>query len=139
MDVTSLCTYIPQEGGINIVCKTYEIFRHQNKPPIPTLYLRDMLFRLTLKLNSLHFNGKNYLQTHGNTMGTKMAVSFVNIFMAAVEIVLNRSDFKPLAWKRYIDDVFFLWNITKEKINSLIELANSYHPTIKFTAETGFS
>ena len=42
MDVTSLYTNIPQEEGINIVCKTYETF-HLNKPPIPSLYLRDML------------------------------------------------------------------------------------------------
>ena len=58
-------------------------------------------------------------------MGTKMAVSFANIFMAAVETeIINRSHFKPLTWKRYIDDVFSLWNINKEEINS-----------IKFTAE----
>ena len=70
MDVTSLYTNIPHEEGITIVCKTYEKF-HLSKPPIPTLYLRDML-RLILKENSFHFNGKNYLQTHGTAMGTKM-------------------------------------------------------------------
>ena len=67
-------------------------------------------------------------------MGTKKAVPFANIFMAALETeIINRSHFKPLTWKRYIDDVFSLWNINKEEINSFIELANSYHPTIKFT------
>ena len=56
--------------------------------------------------------------------------------MAAVETeIINRSHFKPLTWKRYIDDVFSLWNINKEETNSFIGLANSYHPTIKFTAE----
>ena len=69
-------------------------------------------------------------------MGTKMAVSFANIFMAEVEReIINRSHFKPLTWKRYIDDVFSLWNINKEEINSFIKLANSYHPTKNFTAE----
>jgi len=56
MDVTSLYTNIPREEGITIVCKTCETF-HLNKPPMPTLYLRDML-RLILKENSFHFNGK---------------------------------------------------------------------------------
>ena len=65
-----------------------------------------------------------------------MAVSFANIFMAEVEReIINRSHFKPLTWKRYIDDVFSLWNINKEEINSFIKLANSYHPTKNFTAE----
>ena len=69
-------------------------------------------------------------------MGTKMAVSFSNIFMAAVEReIINRSHFKLHTWKRHIDDVFSLWNMNKKEINSFIELANSYHPTIKFTAE----
>ena len=95
MDITSLYTNIPQEEGINIVCKTYEAF-HLNKPPIPSLYLRDIL-RLILKENSFHVNGKNYLQTHGTAMGTKMAVSFANIFMAAVETeIINQSHLKPL-------------------------------------------
>ena len=69
-------------------------------------------------------------------MGTKMAVSFANIFMAAVETeIIERSSKKPLIWKRYIDDVFSLWNLNKEEITAFIELANNYHPTIKFTAE----
>ena len=56
--------------------------------------------------------------------------------MAAVERkIINRSHFKPHTWKRYIDDVYSLWNINKEEINSFIEQANSYHPTTKFTAE----
>ena len=69
-------------------------------------------------------------------MGTKMAVSFANIFMAAVETeIIERSSKKPLIWKRYIDDVFSLWNLIKEEITVFIEIANNYHPTIKFTAE----
>ena len=133
MDITSLCTNIPSEEGINIVCKTYETF-HLNKPPIPTFYLRDML-RLILKENSFQFNVQNYLQTHRTALKTKMAVSFANIFMAAVETeIINRSHFEPLTWKRYSDDVFSLWNINKKEINSFLELANNYHLTIKFTA-----
>ena len=69
-------------------------------------------------------------------MGTKMAVSFANTFIAEVETnVINQSPYKPLIWKRYIDDIFSLWNINKEAINNFTELANSFHPTVKFTAE----
>lgn len=46
MDVAILCTNIPQEEGTEIVCKActivYELFLN-NDPPIPTLYLREML------------------------------------------------------------------------------------------------
>ena len=42
---------------------------------------------------------------------------------------------KPLTWKRYIDNVFSLWHINKEEIDTFIELAHNYYPTIKFTSE----
>ena len=41
----------------------------------------------------------------------------------------------PLKWKIYIDDLFSLWNVDKAEIEEFIVLANSHHPTIKFTAE----
>ena len=134
MDVTSLYTNIPQEEGITIVCQAYEKY-HNNNPPIPSHYLKQML-GLILKENSFQFNGENYLQCHGTAMGTKMAVAFANLFMAEIETkVLNQSNIKPRVWKRYIDDVFSLWDASKQDIDLFIEQANTFHPTIKFTAE----
>ena len=59
-----------------------------------------------------------------------------NIFMAKIETeILSKNVSKPTVWKRYIDDVFFLWEISKPDIETSIEQANLHHPTIKFTAE----
>ena len=133
MDVTSLYTNIPQEEGIDTVCRAYEIF-YRNEPPIPTQLLKQAL-RLILQENSFQFNAKNYLQTHGTAMGTKMAVAFSNIFMNKVETeILSQIGFKPLVWKRYIDDIS-LWTTNRDRIERFIEQANNHHPTIKFTAE----
>ena len=117
------------------VCSVcYDIF-YTNNPRIPTNYLKEML-RLILQENSFQFIGKDYLQIHGTAMGTKMAVSFADIFMAKIETeIINHCTKKALVWKRYIDDVFSLWDTSKEEVNTFIEQANSYHPTIKFTAE----
>ena len=69
-------------------------------------------------------------------MGTKTAVSFANIFMAKIETeILSKVVSIPTVWKRYIDDVFSLWDISKPDIVTCIEQANLHHPTIKFTAE----
>ena len=134
MDVTSLYTNIPQEQGITTVRKAYEAFYNRNIP-IPTNSLKEML-QLILGENSFSFNGRNYLQTHGTAMGTKMAVAFANIFMSEVETeILKASDTKPLQWKRYIDDVFSLWGCERDKIQLFIKEANKHHATIKFTAE----
>ena len=37
--------------------------------------------------------------------------------------------------KRYIDNVFSLWNTSLDKIESFVEKANNFHPTIRFTDE----
>ena len=73
MDVTSLYTKIPQEKGITAVSEAYKEFS-QEHPPIPTRNLREML-SLILQENSFQLGGKEYLQTHGTAMGTKMAVA----------------------------------------------------------------
>ena len=106
LDVASLCTNIPQEEGINTVCKAYQSFCGGNTA-IPTQSSEESLNLFFKRTWSFEFNSKNYLQTHGTPMGTKMAVTFANIFMSAVETeILNLRKTKPLEWKRYIDNIF---------------------------------
>ena len=123
MDVANLYTNIPQREGITTVCNAYEGF-HQG------------MLSLILQENSFQFNGKDYLQTHGTAMGTKMAVAFANIFMAKIEKeILGQSSIKPIFWKRFIDDVISAWDTSKNEIEEFLLKANNFHPTIKFTAE----
>ena len=125
---------IPQEESIDTISKAYDAY-YENTPPIPKELLQRAL-RLILQENSFQFTGKNYLQIHGTTMGTKMAVAFTNIFMAKVETeIIHKSAIKPLFWKQYIDDIFSIWVTGREQITEFIEQANKYHPTIIFTAE----
>ena len=134
LDVSSLYTNIPQEEGINIVCRYYEE-HYQLKQPIPTTLLGELI-RLILKENSFKFNDKHYLQTFGVAMGTKMAVAFAVIFMAHIEKqLLLASPQKPIFWKRFIDDIFSVWTLPEKEINNFVDFANSFHATIKFTHE----
>ena len=103
--VSSLYTNIPQEEGIDVVCRYYED-HYEQKLPIPTSDLRELM-RLILEENSFKFNEKHFVQTHGIAMGTKMTVAFSVIFMADLEKrPLAASPLKPLVWKRFIDDYF---------------------------------
>ena len=48
--------------------------------------------------------------TNENHVLFSLWAAFANIFMAEIETnLLNQSRIKPIAWKRYIDDVFSLW------------------------------
>ena len=74
MDVTSLYTNIPQEEGIDTVCRAYEIF-YRNEPPIPTQLLKRA-FRPILQENSFQFNWKklpsNTWYGHGHENGSRL-------------------------------------------------------------------
>ena len=73
-------------------------------------------------------------------MGTWMAVAFANYFMGEIEKqMLNENAHKPLAWKRYIDDIIFLWHTSRKVPKKFIEQASKHHPTIGFTAEISFT
>ena len=48
MDATSLYTNIPQEEGIQTICKAYDAL-YKNKPPIPTNLL-EIALRLILAI-----------------------------------------------------------------------------------------
>jgi len=41
---------------------------------------------------------------------------------------------KPLLFKRYIDDIFFVWPGTEEELKDFIAHMNSAHSHIKFTS-----
>ena len=50
-----------------------------------------------------------------------MAVALANIIMVNIEEeILKQSAHKPLVWKRFVDDVFSLWNITKDEVGALL-------------------
>ena len=65
-----------------------------------------------------------------------MAVSFANIFMAEIKAkLIQQSKIKPREWKRYIDDIFSLWDCDRKVLDRFIKRANYFDHTIKLTAE----
>ena len=73
-------------------------------------------------------------------MGTKVAPSYANLFMARLEEKLlekARNDLHvelPL-YLRYIDDIFFIFPYSETKLEEFMTLMNSFHKTIKFSEE----
>ena len=102
LDVASLYTNIPLEESLNIM---EEEFFPKTNCCIPISYLRKML-ELILKCNNFKFNRKHFLQINGTGMGTRVAPTYANLFMAHFEekyIYTHNS--KPRIWFRFIDDI----------------------------------
>ena len=58
-----------------------------------------------------------------------------SVYGRTKEEILQKEEFKPYLWWRYIDYIFFLWEHGEEKLKSFIDNINKMHPTIKFMAD----
>lgn len=69
-------------------------------------------------------------------MGTKCAPSYAILFMDKLERdFLSIRNLIPRVWWRYIDDIFMIWQHSREELCSFLDALNSFHETIKFTAD----
>ena len=67
-------------------------------------------------------------------MGTKMALSYANLFMDRFErAFLAQEPTQPLIWKRYIDDILCVWTGNRSELESFLDRLNKAHRTLKFT------
>ena len=72
-------------------------------------------------------------------MGTKLAPSYANIFMGEFEhLHVYPYHLQPSLWKRFIDDIFFIWPHGTEELKRFVEFLNNRHQTIKFTLEHSY-
>lgn len=137
IDVKSLYLNIPHEEGIKaILNRLYRTHKLADKMAIPSGNMSDLL-GIVLKHNYFQFADRMYHQIQGTAMGSKMAPSYANIFMAELEekLIANYPK-KPILWKRYIDDILCIWSGPPSELNQFIEYLNKSHPTIKFTYES---
>ena len=61
-------------------------------------------------------------------MGTTMAVAFSVICMADLRKRQTASPLEPFVCKRFIDDLFAVWNVPMEEVSILVNFAKG--PTI---------
>ena len=70
-------------------------------------------------------------------MGTRVAPSFANIYMADFEEThVYTYPKQPELWTRFIDDIHFLWHFGTEELHNFVDYLNSRNDTIRFTLES---
>ena len=95
---------------------------------------------MILTMNNFTFHDRHYLQIHGTAMGTRMAPSYANLFLAKFETdALLRAPFQPYIWWRFIDDIFMIWTHSLDDLQTFTTYLNNIHPTIKFTSNHSFT
>ena len=135
LDVDSLFTNIPLEETIDI-CVDNLYSDNKNPPNIPKHNFRDLL-NIATKETFFMFNNKYYKQVDGVAMGSPLGPALANIFMCSFENKWLRdcpNDFKPVFYRRYIDDIFVLFS-SPDHADKFREYLSSKHPNIQFSIE----
>ena len=135
-DVENLFTNIPLDETIDICIKKFFPSDNSTIMGLSQQYFREFL-DLAVKNTFFLFNGKIYQQRDGVGMGLPLGPTFANIFMTHHESIWLEQcpvEFRPIFYKRYVDDIFLLFN-HHTHITKFHEYLNRQHPSIKFTTE----
>ena len=134
-DIESLFTNVPLN-------ETTDLIVNNITPPRLDLFgLTKDIFRKLLVIAAHHsvfiFNNQLYTQVDGIGMGSPLGPSYANAFLCHHEkIWLSQCppQFKPVFYRRYMDDTFLLFT-DPSHILPFLDYLNSQHPNIKFTCE----
>lgn len=139
-DIDSLYPNIPLNTGLQYFRKSIIYYNTKHdKSFFKKEEEINFLCELTnwiLKNNYFTFGKKLFHQVNGTAMGTPVAVVFACLFIDELERnIFTITKTKPILYKRYIDDIFSIWN-NKEDAQLFINTFNSTLPTIHCSTYT---
>ena len=134
-DITSLFTNIPLEETINIAIDNL----YANDNDFNGMSKRDFkqLLSLSVKENYFLFDSNLYKQTDGCAMGSPISGTLANLFLCFHErhwIANCPQEFKPLIYKRYVDDTFTVFRDASHA-PKFLRYINEQHSNMLFTME----
>ena len=134
IDVFNLVTKVPPSETISIILNHF--FNQSYTFMNMTCDVFKKLLELSVKSFFL-FDGYLYKQVEGLSMGLPLGPTFANIFMCFNGIICLSdcaASFKPVFYKRYIDDVFLLFQDQSES-SLFSDYINGKYPNIKYSIE----
>ena len=78
-----------------------------------------------------------YRQVDGVAMGSLLAPTLANLFLAHLEQDWLKTKCAPIAYFRYVDDVFCLFDSSSQNHEIFLDFLNKQHTNIRFTFEVG--
>jgi len=134
-DVESLFTNVPLQETTELITKTLDTYS------LNKFGLNKDNFKKLLETTAHHsvftFEDCLYTQTDGVAMGSPLGPSYANAFLSYHEqnwLEKCPPEFRPLYYRRYIDDTFLLFSHPSH-VNLFLTYLNSKHPSINFTCE----
>ena len=137
MDVVALYPNVPWNEGLKAL---EQAANKRSDQTIPTEFLSRLMVTV-LGTNIFEFDSHLYLQKYGTAIGTRAAPTFANLFMGWWEEELQKrwTGTELCFYRRFIDDLFFIWTGDQQELHDFIQFANNIFPTIKVTADFDYS
>ena len=126
-DVSSLYTNMNLDRIIAVIRETFISNPDASRPSDDIIELLD----LTLRNNDFEFNSEYYLQIHGTAMGKRYAPSLANLYLVYFD-EMARTGFRiqPEFYFRFLDDIIFVWNGSREDLMEYQTFLNGLIPDI---------
>ena len=133
-DVVNLFNNIPTSDCLDILRNSLSITNTSDSIAVNIFNLTQ----LALDQNFFKFNSKFYKQTSGLAMGSPLSPFLAELFMDFIEKTISNSPFfnQVIVWKRFVDDIFGIFNGTPQQLKDFHCYINTIHPNINFTLET---
>jgi len=128
MDLKSLYTVIPSNGGLQALSHFFDQRAHK-EPPTHTL---TRLAEFVLTLNAFSFSGEYYHRAMESKMGPSYACLYVGCFEE--QIRARYTGFVPQQLRRYIDDVVGRAQCSRHDLEQCINYVSNFHPALQFTS-----
>ena len=133
-DIKSLFTNIPLDETISL---TTNLHAEQALSKFDKATISQLL-SLATKENIFLFDNQLYEQIDGVAMGSPLGPTLANIFLCFHEnkwLSECPIDYKPLFYRRFVDDTFLIFK-HESHVSAFLEYLNSKHPAIQFTHTT---
>ena len=134
-DVKSLFTNIPLDETIDL-CVDKLFYRKKKVKGMLKRHCKQLL-NIATKSSCLLFNNTYYTQIDGVSMGSPLGPTLANLFLCHHEVPWLQNcpaQFRPVYYKRYVDDVFLLLK-SKDHAKKFLRYLNSRHKNIEFSSE----
>ena len=131
IDVEGLYPSIPQDECLSIV---YDEMHAKSDLLLfdPNLVIK--LLHVNVNFNYFEFGPFFFQQIKGTAMGAAFSPTIANIFLSVtLKRFLSSQPKQPLLLKRYIDDVFMVWDHPLEDLLSFLAALNSFHRCLHYT------
>ncbi|XP_069508614.1 uncharacterized protein [Ambystoma mexicanum] len=138
LDVESLYSNIPQEDSLGIIKRFLQT--RTDTISVPSEFLVELL-EIALTKNFFRFKNSYYMQIKGTAMGASFAPNYATLYMWDFEetnILTEGNPFRSALkmYKRYIDDIFIIWDSSKGDHKAFFNWINNLNSNLKFTIET---